>query len=70
MTDHRAMISSAINPSHPRAGATDDLAGLGAVAAGGDRLDGVEVGLGRGLDEVGRRGAAAEGAVVALPSLP
>ena len=37
-----------------------------ALLAGGDGVDGVEVGLGRGLDDVGRGGAAAEGAVVAL----
>jgi hypothetical protein len=34
--------------------------------AGVDRVDGVDIRLGRGLDDVGRGGAAAEGPVVAL----
>ena len=52
--------------SGARAGAADDLAGLVALAAGVDGVDGVEVRLGRRLDDVGRGGAAAEGAGVAL----
>ena len=39
---------------------------MAALLAGGDGVDGVEVGLGRGLDDVGRGGPAAVRAVVAL----
>ena len=52
--------------SRPRPRPADDLAGVAAVLVGGDGVDGVDISLGRRFDDVGRGGAAAERAVVAL----
>ena len=50
----------------PRAGPADDLADVAALLVGGDGVDGVDVRLGRRLDDVGRGRPAAVRAVVAL----
>src|SRR5271157_5754630 len=52
--------------SRPRAGPADDFADVAAFLASLDGVDGVDVGQGRGFNDVGRGGAAAEAAVVAF----
>src|SRR5208337_1088017 len=62
----QGLSSLMFDDSRPRARSADDFADVAAFLAGLDGVDGVEVGQGRGFNDVGRGGAAAEAAVVAF----
>jgi hypothetical protein len=62
----QGLSSLMFDHSRPRAGAADDFADVAAFLVGLDGVDGVDVGQGRGFNDVGRGGAAAEAALVAF----
>src|SRR5262245_39635769 len=61
-----AWLPEANGPSRPGPGPADDLANVASFVAVGDRVDGVDVRLSRGLDDVGRGCAAPVRAIVAF----